>query len=95
MGDLTVSTVTLREKANLIRTLLEENKMNHQYLWSQITAQVGALPRDIAATHFHVNHPWHEAIRDHYENYQQIASNMHMAADEYQDSDQDVATSFE
>ncbi len=95
MGDLTVSTVTLREKANLIRTLLEESKMNHQYLWSQISAQVAMLPRDIAATHFHANHPWNTAIGNHYENYHQIASNMHTAADEYQQSDQDVATSFE
>lgn len=95
MATFTVSTATLREKARLIRVLLEESETSHQQLWAQISAQVTALPRDIAATHFGVNTPWNTAIGGHYENYHQIALNMGTAADEYEKDEQDVKNSFD
>jgi hypothetical protein len=95
MATIKVSPETLREKARLIRTLLEENKGNHHYLWTQISGQVTALPRNIAASHYYLNTPWNTAVEDHYDNYHQVGSSMATAADAYEQENQDVKGLFD
>lgn len=94
MATITVSPEILRQKARLIRKLLDENKIAHQQLWSQLSTQVNMLPRDLVATHEYANDPWHQAIEAHYANYYQFALNMEAAADEYERNEKEVQTSF-
>ena len=91
---ITVSPDILREKARLIRKLLDENKAAHQQLWLQVSTQVNALPRDLAASHAYANTPWNQAIEEHYANYYQLALSMEAAADAYERGDKDVQISF-
>ena len=95
IATIKVSPETLREKAALIRTLVEENKGNHHYLWTHISAQVTALPRNIAASHYSLNTPWNTAVEDHYDNYHQVGSTMATAADAYEQENQDVKGLFD
>jgi uncharacterized protein YukE len=94
MATITVSTEMLREKARLIRELLDESKITHQQLWAQISAQAGMLPRDLRATHIYANSPWNKAVEASYENYYQLALNMEAAADAYEQGEQNLQISF-
>ncbi|HEU5381123.1 MAG TPA: hypothetical protein VFV38_37340 [Ktedonobacteraceae bacterium] len=94
MATITVSPDLLREKARLIRALLDERKAAHQQLWTQISANARLLPIDLTASHLHANVPWHRAVEEHYANYYQLALNMEAAADAYERGDTDIGTSF-
>jgi uncharacterized protein YukE len=94
MASFTVSTAVLREKARLIRTLLETSKATHQSLWQQMANTAGTLPSDIHATHEYANNPWNSAVETHYQNYYQLALAMEAAADAYERGDKNVQLSF-
>ena len=94
MPTITVSPEVLREKARLIRALLEQSKIDHDALWGQINAQVSLLPKDLRASHAHANNPWHAALTTFYENYLQIALAMEAAADAYEHGEQTIQISF-
>lgn len=95
MDKFNVSPAMLREKARLIRTLLEESKANHQQLWTQISTNAGMLPRSLAASHSYANSSWHKAVNAHYEHYHQLALNMEKAADAYEKGDHTVKNLFD
>jgi uncharacterized protein YukE len=94
MATITVSPDILREKARLIREVLEESKTAHQQLWSQITMQVCLLPRDLRVSHTYANNPWNKAVEEFYENYLQLALVMEAAADAYEYEDKNIQISF-
>ncbi|BCL80907.1 hypothetical protein ccbrp13_33720 [Ktedonobacteria bacterium brp13] len=94
MTTITVSTKVLREKARLIRSLLDESKTAHQNLWGQMSATAGMLPSDLCSTHEYANNPWNSAIATHYENYYQLARAMEDAADAYERGDKNYQISF-
>ena len=94
MPTINVSPEVLREKARLIRALLEQSKMDHDSLWGQINTQVSLLPKDLRASHAHANNPWHAALTTFYENYLQIALAMEAAADAYEQGDHNSQISF-
>lgn len=95
MPTITVSTSVLREKARLIRKLLEENKAEHQQLWNQISAQVSLLPRDLRSSHAVANTPWSRFTEEFYDNYLQLAIAMETAADIYEGGETDIQISFD
>lgn len=70
MATITVSPEILREKARLIRALLDERKAAHQQLWAQMSVQARLLPADITASHFYANSPWNSALEAHREKLQ-------------------------
>jgi uncharacterized protein YukE len=94
MATIKVSTDVLREKARLIRALLEESKTTHQQLWTRISAQAGMLPNDLTDTHIGANNPWNSAVEACYANYYQLALAMEAAADAYERGDKHVQISF-
>ena len=95
MPTITVSTSVLREKARLIRLLLEENKLEHLQIWNQISAQVSLLPRDLRASHAFANNPWHRAAQEFYDNYSQLAAAMEAAANAYDNGETEIQFSFD
>ncbi len=94
MPTITVSPELLREKARLIRNLLEQSQTNHQQIWSQIIGQVSLLPSDLRITHSYANNPWNAAVKTFYANYYQLALHMEAAADAYERGDTDIQLSF-
>lgn len=94
MATITVSPEILREKARMIRALLDERKAEHQQLWAQMSTQARQLPADITASHFYANSPWNHAVEAHYANYYQLALNMEAAADAYERGDKAAQISF-
>lgn len=94
MATITVSTDVLREKARLLRSLLDERKVAHQNLWRQMTSTVDKLPADLRASHEYANTPWNSAIETLYENYYQLAHAMEAAADAYERGEKDFQLSF-
>ncbi|HEY1350372.1 MAG TPA: hypothetical protein VGF67_12185 [Ktedonobacteraceae bacterium] len=94
MPVLKVSPETLRAKARLIRSILDESKMNHQILWEQMSGVAGMLPSDLRSTHEYANNPWNSAVEIFYNNYYQLAVAMENAADAYERGDKNVQLSF-
>lgn len=94
MTTLTVSPELLREKARLIRALLEQSQMDHESLWHQMNAQVGLLPSDLRSSYARANNPWNKALATFYENYLQLAIAMEAAADAYEQDDKSIQVSF-
>jgi uncharacterized protein YukE len=95
MASFNVSPTMLREKARIIRTLLEESQSTHQQLWSQISTQATVLPRGLTASHIYANRPWNNALNKHYANYYQLALRMEAAADAYERGDHDIQNLFD
>lgn len=89
-----VSPEVLREKARLIRSILDESKTNHQILWGQMSGAAGMLSSDLRSTHEYANNPWNSAFETFYENYYQLAVAMETAADAYERGDKSVQLSF-
>jgi uncharacterized protein YukE len=94
MATITVSPEMLREKARIIRALLNERKAAHQQLWAQMSANARQLPIDLTSTHFYANSPWNQAIEAQYANYYQLALNMEAAANAYERGDYNFQISF-
>ncbi len=94
MATITVSTDVLREKARLLRSLLDERKTTHQNLWRQMTSTADRLPADLHASHDYANMPWNGAVETLYDNYYQLAQAMEAAADAYERGEKDFQLSF-
>jgi uncharacterized protein YukE len=94
MTKIIVSPEALREKARLLRQLLDERKMAHQNLWNQLSNVASTLPADLRASDEIANSPWNEAIGTIYDNYYQLAQAMEKAADAYERGDKNVQISF-
>lgn len=95
MAKITVSPAILREKARIIRALLDERKAEHQQLWTQMSNNARLLPTDFTKSHFYANSPWNHAVEEHYANYYQLALNMEAAADAYEHGDYHSQISFD
>lgn len=81
MTTIIVSPDMLREKARLIRRLLDERKIAHQNVWNQLSNVASTLPADLRQSHEIANSPWNDAIGTIYENYYELAQAMEAAAD--------------
>ena len=94
MPTIIVSPQELREKARLLRNLLDERKTTHQNLWRQMELTANMLPSDLRASHHYANNPWNEAVETTFANYYQLALNMEAAADAYEQGDHNIAITF-
>jgi len=94
MPTINVNPAILREKARLIRALLEQSKTDHEILWGQMNTEVSLLPKDLRSSYARANNPWNRALTTFYENYLQLALNMEAAADAYEQEEKNIQTSF-
>src|SRR5215469_16360042 len=94
MATITVHTEVLRQKARLIRSLLDESQTAHQQLWTQITSNASQLPSDLASSHNYANSPWNSALGTHHDNYTRLAQAMEDAADAYERGEHNFQLSF-
>lgn len=94
MTTIIVSPDALREKARLLRQLLDERKATHQSLWKQLSNVATMLPSDLRSSHDIANSPWNEAVETMYDNYYQLAQAMEAAANAYERGDKNVQISF-
>ena len=94
MATITVFTATLREKAQAIRSVLDDHKALHQQLWGQIQSDTNSLPSDVRSANEGANAPWNSNVDTHYDHYYQLARAMEIAADAYESGDHNVQLSF-
>lgn len=72
MTTIIVSPEALREKARLLRQLLDERKIAHQNIWNQLSNVASTLPSDLRRSHEIANSPWNGAIGTIYDNYMPV-----------------------